>query len=176
MTPLGWLDRKTSTQTNKQTKQLRFLLDLVIFGGFLKGGGHKFYGFACYCDETRLTARGKHPRHWQSELKKTTDWTTEDPKKHKPGIKSLIKGLGRYRCRVRCLRPWNVSERMRNGSGYPVGERRENCQNLSAPILTSYFAVIYIKYFFSFLRATFEFRIPSWIMEVFVLLRHLYYF
>ena len=45
-------------------------------------------------------------------------------------------------------------------------KRRENCQNLSAPILTSHFAVVYIKYFFSFLRAPFEFGIPRLIMEV----------
>ena len=30
------------------------------------------------------------------------------------------------------------------------GKSRENCQNLSAPILTSYFAVVYIKCFFLF--------------------------
>ena len=27
---------------------LRYIVDLVIFGGFLKGGGHKFSEFACY--------------------------------------------------------------------------------------------------------------------------------
>ena len=38
------------------------------------------------------------------------------------------------------------------------GEKRENCQNLSASILTSYFAVVYKV--FCFLRAAFEFGIP----------------
>ena len=40
------------------------------------------------------------------------------------------------------------------------GTRRENCQNFSAPILTSHFcSSLYI--FFSFLRAMFGFRIPD---------------
>ena len=44
----------------------------------------------------------------------------------------------------------------------------------SANIGFLFYCCLY-KVHFSFLRAAFEFRIPRWIMEVFVLLRHLYY-
>ena len=65
---------------------------------------------------------------------------------------------------------------MRNGSGYQVGQKAWDLSEFICPNIGFLFYCCLYKVLFSFLRAAFEFRIPRWIMEVFFLLRHLYYF
>ena len=70
----------------------------------------------------------------------------------------------RCRCNVRCLRPWDVSERMRNGSGYPVGQKVWELSEFICPSIDFLFCCCLYKVFllFSVLHLNLEYPGELW--------------